>query len=160
MRIRYIALCLVALAVLFSSVCAQEIKTEEPKTIQQDAETHSTKLDMATCAANAGAVYPDTGPPVRLPNGKIEKGFPKIPKRLHSAEPLYTEWAKMKNIHGYVSICMIIDERGIPVDVKILHSLGYGLDESAIEAGKQFKFAPPVKDGKPVKLAFPVIFVF
>jgi hypothetical protein len=37
---------------------------------------------------------------------------------------------------------------------KVLEGLGYGLDENARAALKQFRFRPGMKDGKPVDVAF------
>ena len=34
--------------------------------------------------------------------------------------------------------------------MRVLHSLGLGLDEKAMEAVKKWKFKPGLKDGRPV----------
>jgi TonB family protein len=38
-------------------------------------------------------------------------------------------------------------------NIKVLESLGLGLDDKAIEAIRQWKFKPGMKDGKPVRVA-------
>jgi len=38
-------------------------------------------------------------------------------------------------------------------DLKVMRSLGLGLDEKAIEAVEKWKFRPGYKDGKPVTVA-------
>ena len=43
-----------------------------------------------------------------------------------------------------------VDPSGKAINMKVLRSLGLGLDEKAMEAVKQWKFKPGYKDGKPV----------
>ena len=45
---------------------------------------------------------------------------------------------------------LVVDERGSPTNLHVISALGMGLDEEAIENVKKWKFAPALKDGKPV----------
>ena len=45
---------------------------------------------------------------------------------------------------------LVVDSSGRPRDLKVIRSLGLGLDEKAIEAVEKWKFRPGYKDGKPV----------
>ena len=51
---------------------------------------------------------------------------------------------------------LIVGPDGRPRDIKITRSLGLGLDEKAIEAVKQWKFEPAMKDGKAVAVQISV----
>jgi periplasmic protein TonB len=44
----------------------------------------------------------------------------------------------------------LVVERGNPTNLHVISGLDMGLDEEAIEAVKKWKFAPALKDGKPV----------
>jgi TonB family protein len=44
----------------------------------------------------------------------------------------------------------VVDEHGLPRDLKVVRPLGLGLDQKAIEAVEKWKFSPGKKDGKPV----------
>ena len=72
------------------------------------------------------------------------------PVPIHKAEPEYTEEARNAKIEGAVLIKTVIDENGVPTEPKVVRSLDKGLDEKAIEALKQWRFKPALKDGKPV----------
>jgi len=45
---------------------------------------------------------------------------------------------------------MIVGEDGLPKDIRIVRSVGLGLDERAMETVKTWRFDPGRKDGHPV----------
>ena len=47
-------------------------------------------------------------------------------------------------------VSLVVDENGVPRNVKVVRSLDPGLDQKAIEAVQQWKFRPGQKDGNPV----------
>jgi TonB family protein len=74
------------------------------------------------------------------------------PEVIHSVEPEFTEDARRANFQGSVSIKLIVDSQGNPQDVQLVHHLGMGLDEKAIEAVRQYKFKPAIYEGHPVSV--------
>jgi TonB family protein len=72
------------------------------------------------------------------------------PSVVTKVEPAYTEEAHNANWQGTVVLQLVVDARGFPQNIKVLRSLGLGLDEKAIEAVAQWRFNPGRKDGKPV----------
>ncbi len=72
------------------------------------------------------------------------------PKLLHPVQPAYTQQARQANAEGFVQLELTIDASGRVVAVKVLRSLGFGLDEAAISAAKQWTFAPATRCGKAV----------
>jgi TonB family protein len=74
------------------------------------------------------------------------------PEVLHSVEPEFTEDARRANFQGSVSIKLIVDSEGNPQDVQLVHHLGMGLDEKAVEAVRQYKFKPAMYQGHPVSV--------
>ena len=45
---------------------------------------------------------------------------------------------------------LVIGSDGRPREMRVARSLGMGLDEKAMQAVKQWKFEPAMKDGHPV----------
>ncbi|HET8799516.1 MAG TPA: M56 family metallopeptidase, partial [Thermoanaerobaculia bacterium] len=82
------------------------------------------------------------------------------PKILHRVDPIYTPEAKAAHIGGVVVLETTIDELGNVVDPRPLKPLPKGLTEAAIEAVRQWKFEPPLKDGKPVRVLFNITINF
>ena len=72
------------------------------------------------------------------------------PSVLSSVQPPYTEEAKQSKVTGTVVVQVLVLPDGSVQFDKIINSLGYGLDESAIEAIKRWRFNPGSKDGVPV----------
>ena len=75
------------------------------------------------------------------------------PRLLYKVEPEYSEEARKAKYQGTVMLAVEVWEDGIAHNIRVLRSLGLGLDEKAVEAVKQWKFSPGKKDGKPVRVA-------
>ena len=72
------------------------------------------------------------------------------PRLVQKLEPSYSDDARAAKFQGTVTLKVVIDTDGIAKDVQVVKSLGYGLDEKAVEAIDQWKFAPGTRDGEPV----------
>jgi len=72
------------------------------------------------------------------------------PALLFKVEPEYSEEARKAKYQGTVLLYVQVDPTGKAINMRVLHSLGLGLDEKAMEAVKKWKFKPGMKDGKPV----------
>ncbi len=75
------------------------------------------------------------------------------PRLLYKVEPEYSEEARKAKYQGTVMLAVEVWEDGVAHNIRILRSLGLGLDEKAVDAVKQWKFSPGKKDGKPVRVA-------
>ncbi|MEO8026964.1 MAG: energy transducer TonB [Bryobacteraceae bacterium] len=72
------------------------------------------------------------------------------PAVLLKVEPEYSEEARKAKWQGTVVLAIVVDEKGHARDLKVIRSLGLGLDQKAIEAVEKWRFKPGMKDGKPV----------
>lgn len=72
------------------------------------------------------------------------------PSVLSKVEPEYSEEARKAKWQGTVVLQLVVDEHGMPKDMRVTRSLGLGLDQKAIEAVSKWRFKPGMKDGKPV----------
>jgi protein TonB len=72
------------------------------------------------------------------------------PSVLSKVEPEYSEEARKAKWQGTVVLTLVVDEHGLPKDMKVTRSLGLGLDQKAIEAVSKWRFKPGMKDGKAV----------
>jgi TonB family protein len=75
------------------------------------------------------------------------------PALLRKVEPEYSQEALKAKIEGTVLLYVEITPAGRAGVIKVLHSLGLGLDEKAIEAVRTWTFQPGAKDGSPVTVA-------
>ena len=62
-------------------------------------------------------------------------------------KPDYTEEARRRGVRGDVVMEIVVRRDGSVGDVKVLQGLGYGLDERAVTAVKQWKFSPGTLQG-------------
>ena len=75
------------------------------------------------------------------------------PALMFKVEPEYSEAARKAKYQGIVTLYVEVDPSGRANHIRVLHSLGLGLDEKAIEAVKKWVFSPGKKDGRPVTVA-------
>jgi TonB family protein len=78
------------------------------------------------------------------------------PQAVSTPDPEYTEEARKAKTQGTCILWLIVDAQGHPRDIRVVRGLGFGLDAKAIEAVKQWRFEPALKDGKPVNVQISV----
>jgi periplasmic protein TonB len=72
------------------------------------------------------------------------------PRPIYKPDPEFSEEARKAKYQGVCTLGMVVGVDGRPTNIHVLGSLGMGLDEKAIEAVKNWKFEPGMKDGHPV----------
>ncbi|MBM3775775.1 MAG: energy transducer TonB [Acidobacteria bacterium] len=75
------------------------------------------------------------------------------PALLFKVEPEYSEEARKAKYQGTVVLYVEVDTGGKARNLRVVRSLGLGLDEKAIEAVNKWRFRPGMRDGKPVIVA-------
>jgi TonB family protein len=74
------------------------------------------------------------------------------PQPMSTPDPEYTEAARNAKTQGTCVLWLIVDEQGRPRDIHVVRGLGFGLDQKAIDAVKQWRFQPALKDGRAVSV--------
>jgi protein TonB len=77
-------------------------------------------------------------------------GGVKAPKLIYQVDPEFSEEARKAKFSGNVEVYLIVDAQGNPTHVTVARGVGMGLDQKAVDAVKQYRFKPAMKDGKPV----------
>lgn len=108
-------------------------------------------------SGDGGGVGVGSGPGVgEGRGGGIGGGYFKVgggvsaPKAVFTPDPEYSEEARKAKFTGTCVLWLVVGADGRPQQIKVARTLGLGLDEKAIEAVKQWKFEPAMRDGKPV----------
>jgi periplasmic protein TonB len=74
------------------------------------------------------------------------------PSILSKVEPEYSEEARKAKYSGAVMLAIVVNTDGRADDIRVIKSLGMGLDEKAIEAVQRWRFRPGTKDGVPARV--------
>ena len=74
------------------------------------------------------------------------------PSVLYKVDPEYSEEARKAKYSGTVLIQLVVGPDGKASNIKVVRSLGLGLDEKAMEAVAKWKFKPGMKNGSPVSV--------
>jgi protein TonB len=72
------------------------------------------------------------------------------PRLLKEVRADYTDQARRANVTGEVVLEIVVRRDGSVGDVRIMQRLGSGLDERAVQAVRQWRFAPATLKGTPV----------
>jgi len=88
----------------------------------------------------------NTGGGIRQVGGSVS-----APKIVSQVDAEFSEEARKAKYMGVAIVDVVVDERGIPVRVRVVSDPGMGLGEKAIEAVKQYRFKPGMENNKPVK---------
>ena len=103
-------------------------------------------------SGDGGGVGPGSGGGIGGGVYRIGGGV-SAPTLIYKKEPEYSEDARKAKYQGTVTLYVEVGPDGKAHNIRVLHSLGLGLDEKAIEAVNQWKFKPGAKDGKAVWVA-------
>ena len=82
------------------------------------------------------------------------------PVVIWQVQPEYSEEARKARYEGVVRLDAIIHKDGSIQILRVLRSLGFGLDEKAIEALEQWKFRPGMRGGEPVAVSMNIEVTF
>jgi len=114
-----------------------------------------------------GGVGSGSGPGVGPGSGGgIGGGFYRVgdgvtaPRLIYAPDPEFSEEARQAKHQGVVVLWAIVGSDGRTHDIRILRSLGMGLDEKAIVAIRQWRFEPGYKAGVPVAVQINVEVTF
>ena len=85
-----------------------------------------------------------------------------IPRVLKEVRPNYTSDAMRAKVQGIVVLECVVRPDGSVGDVQIIRSLDstFGLDQEAIKAAKQWRFAPGTRMGEPVSVVISIELTF
>ncbi|HEY6351708.1 MAG TPA: energy transducer TonB [Candidatus Angelobacter sp.] len=75
-------------------------------------------------------------------------------------DPDYSEEARKAKYQGTITLYAIIGTDGRPRSLKVVHGLGMGLDEKAMEKVRTWLFEPGKKDGQAVAVAMNIVVDF
>ncbi len=111
---------------------------------------------VAACAQQTSLARPNP-PAIDLPGPQpTSGGLPRVgrplitPRLISRVKPEYTAEARKARAKGVVTFYAVVGPDGKLRNIRLVRGLGYGLDEKAIEAVRQWRFKPGTKDGKPV----------
>ena len=76
------------------------------------------------------------------------------PERIAGGNPRYTEIARKARLEGAVILQAVISREGTVRSVEILKPLGLGLEDSAADAVRSWRFRPARLNGEPIDVVY------
>lgn len=83
------------------------------------------------------------------------------PKILYKPTPVYTDEAKALHLEGKATVSVIFHANGTMEVIGLVHGLGHGLDDSALQAARGVRFQPAMDaGGRPIDFPTQIIITF
>jgi TonB family protein len=95
-----------------------------------------------------------TGDGIEIARGNLR------PTITYREKAKYTEEARQMNVQGTVTLSAVFGADGQLRDIRVVRGLPAGLTEKAIEAARNIRFRPAVKNGVPVATRMTLEFNF
>lgn len=73
------------------------------------------------------------------------------PRIIARTEPQYSEEARRAGVSTTITVSLVVNENGVPEDIRVVRGAGFGLDEMAVRAIETWRFEPAIREGKPFK---------
>lgn len=88
------------------------------------------------------------------------KGGGKPPNCVYCPNPSYTDPARLAKLNGTAMLEVVVSAEGQVMQMRIVKGLPYGLNESAMEAVRNWKFRPATLNGEPVTVKVTIEVMF
>jgi TonB family protein len=72
------------------------------------------------------------------------------PRVIRQVNPDYSPGSRGVRVVGTVMVALVVTSGGLPRSLRVVHGLDKDVDQSALDAVKQWRFQPAKKDGKSV----------
>jgi len=138
-------------------------KAATPELVPEPTPNYSDEARRLHIQGTAATVQQTAPPPTEQEQKPVERVGPGVTPPIvisPMTEPDYTDEARKAHIQGTVVLSVIVRADGTGKVDKVIRSLGYGLDQKAIETFEKWRFAPAKKDGKPVDVQLQVTMSF
>jgi protein TonB len=132
---------------------------EERRNVQQRLDALAAPSPAIGRALQAIAEAPPPPPPPPPPHPVRVGGDIKPPAQLKKVEPIYPPIAQSARVQGIVMLQATIGPDGRVADAQVLRSIPL-LDQAAIDAVRQWEFAPTIVDGAAVAVTMSVVVQF
>jgi periplasmic protein TonB len=96
----------------------------------------------------------DDGPGFRTYRPGVDGVTAPVP--LFTPEAEFSDEARRQKYQGVCMISLVVDAHGNPQNPRVVHPLGMGLDERALQAVQLYRFKPALKDGRPVPVTITI----
>ena len=143
--------------------------TEVATFLQDDAELERLKTEAASLRLRPQSVGTDQlngsaqTPTRRTPATSVFdiSQLDRKPTLKLQAKPKYPFDLRSAGVSGQATVSFVVDREGIVRELKIVDATHKGFEQAAREAVPRWKFAPGMKDGKPVstRMVLPMLFV-